>query len=268
MRKLCKDWQHCPKVKQVAPPKTLVEPHSSHPKFSVQTRRGIFLPKPSAWQESKEVLDLKIFFKISKNKMLNASEVLSPHLKQGYHNFVLGCPSWDHLLCCLWLDGSYPMFVSDIKSCNKGSLNYLILGGYQTMQMYYVVFKDFHFLDLNSLCICWLLVSFFTTPVWFEVWSRLSFREERHYPPDKAYLKMFFFLFPRWDMLVPWRVFGGSSSELSRCHMMPYDAIWCHMMPYVFFFFGDRSWAWSAVACEIIWRFPKMVVPNNHGFSY
>ena len=26
------------------------------------------------------------------------------------------------------------------------------------------------------------------------------------YPPDKAYLKMIF-LFPRWDMLVPWRVY-------------------------------------------------------------
>ena len=28
---------------------------------------------------------------------------------------------------------------------------------------------------------------------------------ELTYPPDKAYLKMIF-LFPRWDMLIPWRV--------------------------------------------------------------
>ena len=29
---------------------------------------------------------------------------------------------------------------------------------------------------------------------------------ELTYPPDKAYLKMIF-LFPRWDMLIPWRVY-------------------------------------------------------------
>ena len=33
---------------------------------------------------------------------------------------------------------------------------------------------------------------------------------ELTYPPDKAYLKMIF-LFPRWDMLIPWRVKEYSS---------------------------------------------------------
>ena len=41
---------------------------------------------------------------------------------------------------------------------------------------------------------------------------------ELTYPPDKAYLKMIF-LFPRWDMLVPWRV---SPSDLEPLH---YDCI-------------------------------------------
>ena len=45
------------------------------------------------------------------------------------------------------------------------------------------------------------------------------------YPPDKAYLKMIF-LFPRWDMLVPWRVVFvegtfSNSNYVLRCFLFP-----------------------------------------------
>jgi len=39
------------------------------------------------------------------------------------------------------------------------------------------------------------------------------------YPPDKAYLKMIF-LFPGWDMLIPWRV------DLLKCHFCPRQEIY------------------------------------------
>jgi len=46
----------------------------------------------------------------------------------------------------------------------------------------------------------------FTDPIQLVVGEGLPSRELT-YPPDTAYLKMIF-LFPRWDMLVPWRVYN------------------------------------------------------------
>ena len=44
--------------------------------------------------------------------------------------------------------------------------------------------------------------------------------KELTYPPDKAYLKMIF-LFPRWDMLVAWRVIPNPSKQHGPYFFIP-----------------------------------------------
>ena len=106
---------------------------------------------------------------------------------------------------------------------------------------------------------------------------------ELTYPPDKAYLKMIF-LFPRWDMLISWRVTSFRSREnienISHLFTVPVfpengidsQALWlaiCRGICYVMLV--PRRFKWHRtppIGHQIfgwIWMFPKkMVVPNNH----
>ena len=58
---------------------------------------------------------------------------------------------------------------------------------------------------------------------------------ELTYPPQKALLKMIF-LFPRWDMLVPWRVFHQSKLMLDPKNVSPSGLCGqeCQEVPQVF----------------------------------